>query len=138
MRNENIYRPSYNYWNLNCITFIHLKKNSSIVECQDRIKECLKVTFIWSSKFEQFNSLSRFPVFLMEAHILNLQIWNVGKWWKCVTAKNSTDNVITCYTNFTKMLLNLTSEVTNNLAFGFAARDVKFYHNFINYHYCHF
>jgi hypothetical protein len=33
------------------------------------------------------------------------------------------------------MLLNLTPEVTNNLAFEFAADDVKFHHNFINYHY---
>jgi hypothetical protein len=33
------------------------------------------------------------------------------------------------------MLINFTPEVTNNLAFGFAAEDIKFHHNFINYHY---
>lgn len=33
------------------------------------------------------------------------------------------------------MLLNLIPEVTNNLAIGFATDDVKFHHNFINYHY---
>jgi hypothetical protein len=57
----------------------------------------------------------------------NLQIQHVGKWRKFVITKNSIENVITCLTKVTKMLLNLTSGVPNNLAFP--ARVLLQFHN---------